>query len=336
MNQKVKFVLKIILAFVGTFIGIILALRLSIFVAPFIIAFFVSSAIEPLINFLIRKAKFSRRLAAIVSLLLVVSVITVLMLLLISRLYNEIVSLTTERPQYLVEIYQNISAVIKRGLNAYFDLPDGITSSITNMLSNLSQSISKVVDPFVKGLYNTAVSIPQILIFILVTILATYFLSSDKDRIYESIKHNVPEQVLEKAISIKDNIFMAFFGYVKAQIILMFITFTELSIGFFIIGMKHFLLLALVISFIDAFPILGTGGVLIPWAVYEFLTRISGWVYPYYIVCNSTCNKAVDRAEDTWTANRASSLDYADVNVFRNAVLWSGRLYFRSYNRITV
>jgi len=29
----------------------------------------------------------------------------------------------------------------------------------------------------------------------------------------------------------------------------------------------------LVISFIDAFPVLGTGGVLVPWAIYEFLTR---------------------------------------------------------------
>jgi len=29
----------------------------------------------------------------------------------------------------------------------------------------------------------------------------------------------------------------------------------------------------LVISFIDAFPVLGTGGVLVPWAIYEFLTK---------------------------------------------------------------
>ena len=83
----------------------------------------------------------------------------------------------------------------------------------------------------------------------------------------------MPEFILEKAISIKDDIFMAFFGYIRAQLILMSITFTELSIGFAIIGIKRFLLLALVISFIDAFPILGTGGVLMPWAIYEFLTR---------------------------------------------------------------
>ncbi len=273
MNPKVKFILKIVLAFVGTFVGIILALRLSIYVAPFIIAFAVSSAIEPLIRFLMKKAKFPRRLAAIVSLLLVVSLITVLMLLLVSRLYNEVVSLTNERPQFLIEIYQNVSATIKKALDAYLDLPDGITSNITKMISNLSQSISKVVDPFVKGLYNTAVSIPQVLIFIIVTILATYFISSDRDRIYESIKHNLPDVVLEKAISIKDNIFSALFGYIRAQLILMTITFTELSIGFAIIGINRFILLALVISFIDAFPILGTGGVLVPWAIYEFISR---------------------------------------------------------------
>ncbi|HPD00652.1 MAG TPA: sporulation integral membrane protein YtvI [Acetivibrio sp.] len=273
MNQKVKFILKIILTLVGTFIGIILTLKLSVYVAPFIIAFVISSIIEPLIRFLMKKAKFPRRLAAIVSLLLVLSVISVLMLLFFSRLYNEVVSLTNERPQYLIEIYQNVSAFIRRSFDAYLNLPDDITSYITNMISNLSQSVSKVFDPFIKGLYNAAISIPQVIIFILVTVLATYFFSSDRDRIYESIKHNVPEFILEKAISIKDNIFMAFFGYIRAQLILMSITFTELSIGFAIIGIRRFLLLALVISFIDAFPVLGTGGVLVPWAIYEFITR---------------------------------------------------------------
>lgn len=272
MNKRVKFILRLVLIFGGTFIGILLGLRFAIYLAPFIIAFAIASLIEPMIKLFMKRLRFNRKVAAVVSLLLVLSIIAVLLLLLFSRLYKEIASLSETRPEYLKEAYQNIINLVNRGLNIYFDLPSQVTTQISNMISNLSNSISSVVDSFAKGIYNTAVSIPQMLIFVLVTILSTYFLSSDRDKIYDFIKHNVPEVFLNKVIDVKDNMFMALFGYIKAQLILMTITFCELSIGFSIIGIKHFILLGLIISFIDAFPILGTGGVLIPWAIYEFLT----------------------------------------------------------------
>ena len=51
----------------------------------------------------------------------------------------------------------------------------------------------------------------------------------------------------------------------------MSITFTELFIGFSIIGVGYSLLLAFVTGIIDAFPVLGTGTILIPWALYEMI-----------------------------------------------------------------
>jgi predicted PurR-regulated permease PerM len=52
--------------------------------------------------------------------------------------------------------------------------------------------------------------------------------------------------------------FSALFGYIKAQLILMGITFTQLCIGFSLLGISSPLLLSLLISLIDALPILGT------------------------------------------------------------------------------
>ncbi|GAE87478.1 sporulation integral membrane protein YtvI [Acetivibrio straminisolvens] len=273
MDRRVKLVIKLVLIFGGTIVGILLGLKLAIYLAPFLIAFAISSLIEPVIQFLMKRLKFRRKFAALVSLLLVLSIITILLLMLFSKLYKEITSLSNTQPEFLKEAYQNISNLINRGLNIYFGLPGEVTAQISNMVSNLSNSISSVVDSFVKGIYNTAVSIPQMVIFVLVTILSTYFLSGDRDRIYSYIKNNLPETFLNKIISIKDDTFMALFGYFKAQLILMVITFCELSIGLTIIGVKRSVLLGMVISFIDAFPVLGTGGVLVPWAIYEFLTK---------------------------------------------------------------
>jgi sporulation integral membrane protein YtvI len=128
------------------------------------------------------------------------------------------------------------------------------------------------VTSLVTGILNTAISIPQAIVFVIVTVLSTYFLSSDRDRIFGFLASQFPESWAAKARSIKKDMFSALFGYIRAQLILMSITFLELYAGFALIGIKHPLILALLISVIDALPILGTGGILAPWAAYSFLT----------------------------------------------------------------
>ena len=58
-------------------------------------------------------------------------------------------------------------------------------------------------------------------------------------------------------------------GYLKAQGIMISITFLELFIFFSVYGMKYSLILAITIAIIDALPILGTGTVLIPWSIFN-------------------------------------------------------------------
>ena len=47
----------------------------------------------------------------------------------------------------------------------------------------------------------------------------------------------------------------------------MLLTFTELSILFTVFGIEHAVLKASVIALLDILPILGTGGIMIPWGI---------------------------------------------------------------------
>ncbi len=47
----------------------------------------------------------------------------------------------------------------------------------------------------------------------------------------------------------------------------MTLTFVELSIGLSLIGIDHSVLIALAISIFDILPVLGTGGIMIPWSL---------------------------------------------------------------------
>ena len=58
----------------------------------------------------------------------------------------------------------------------------------------------------------------------------------------------------------------------KGYILLMLITFTELTIGLLLIGQSNAILLAAIICVIDILPVLGTGAVVIPWALISLFT----------------------------------------------------------------
>lgn len=60
-------------------------------------------------------------------------------------------------------------------------------------------------------------------------------------------------------------------GYIKAQIKLMIITFLILSIGLYFIGIDKFILKAFGIAIVDIFPVLGSGIIMIPWAISFFV-----------------------------------------------------------------
>jgi predicted PurR-regulated permease PerM len=63
------------------------------------------------------------------------------------------------------------------------------------------------------------------------------------------------------------------FKILKGYALLSLITCIEIYIGFLILGINKAFLLALVIAVVDVLPVLGTGTVLIPWAVVSVLTE---------------------------------------------------------------
>lgn len=148
---------------------------------------------------------------------------------------------------------------------------DSINNAINNLSNNLSNFLKPVAD-LATGTFQFAISLPQAVIFILVTILATYFMSSDKHRIAQFLDSQIPSEWLKNTRNVINNLFTALFGWLKAQLILMTITFSEVLVGFLIIGIENALLLALIIALVDALPILGTGSILLPWAVIDLLS----------------------------------------------------------------
>lgn len=78
-------------------------------------------------------------------------------------------------------------------------------------------------------------------------------------------------------------------GYFKAELKLATLTFVLLCIGFYIIGIDFWGIKALGIAIIDIIPVLGSGIIMIPWALIHFFmgnTTIAWQLGLVYIVIN--------------------------------------------------
>ncbi|NLC68688.1 MAG: sporulation integral membrane protein YtvI [Clostridiaceae bacterium] len=259
-----------ILAIMGTIAGIYLFYKLSFYVMPFIIAFIISLIVEPIIRFLMRKVKLPRKVAAPIVLLFFIFSFGTIIALGVIRLIHEIKSFSMILPDIISNLYTTITCWINKANTIIEWLPSEVTVTLSNTISDITKNLTNIVSKITRGAYTTAISIPEALLFLIITVLATYFISSDRERISKFFASQFPEKWNNKVKSIISDMFSAFLGYVKAQLIIMAITFIELFTGFLIIRIKYSLLLAFIISILDALPIVGTGGFLIPWAIYSF------------------------------------------------------------------
>lgn len=74
-----------------------------------------------------------------------------------------------------------------------------------------------------------------------------------------------------KLFNFKKNLLNALIGFLKAQLILLTITFTESLIGLNIIGIKYAFIISVFVALVDILPILGTGSVYVPWAIISII-----------------------------------------------------------------
>lgn len=241
------------------------------FFAPFVIALLVSYINEPVIK-LLEKIKIPRKVAACISLLFTMSVLVLLITLGIIKIYNELIALQDNINTYSQDISHKLNKMLSKFTSFYNTLPVEITNTITKNLSTLSEKITTLITAVIQYTINTVSSIPRVTIFTIVTILGTYFISSDRKAISSFFYRQLPFSWRKRIAGLKKDTIKALVGYFRAILILMGFTFLEVSVGLFLLDVKYAFLLALIVALSDAVPIVGTGVVMLPWILWNVFT----------------------------------------------------------------
>ncbi len=271
--KKLYFILYIVLVLIVVY----LLFKLGIFLFPFTLALFFSIMTQPFSRFLEKKLKFSQKIATIVSIVLFLLIFLWFISLSELRLSGEIYKLSINLNKYSKDVQTLWNTTIDKVYSLLGYFPEGFDEQVKNSINGFIRMGTSKLGSFINSLINFITSIPTIILYICITILSTFFISLDKNKIMAFLEQQFPKSWIKKVYNIKREMFNVLGSYIRAQIILMTICFFELLISFNILSFLKFnlqypLIFSIVICIIDALPILGAGAVLLPWSLISFVT----------------------------------------------------------------
>ena len=271
-----RILVNLLLTVTGIVLVVILLPKALRFFLPFVIAFLISSIANPVVRFMEKKIKIVRKTSSAIMIVLVLGAVVGVLYLAIRFLVNQVSNLYADR--YV--IYNEISAVLERFALRMEGVFEKLPGDMQVSLSSLRESLTLWVENFLKGIELPSIStaggyvgsIVEIIFIAIITILAAYFLTAERDNIGDVLVKVMPKSVIKYYDMVMDTFKRAVGGYFKAQFKIMLTIILVLVAGFLIMGVNYALLLAFLIAFLDFLPVFGTGAVFWPWILIDVIT----------------------------------------------------------------
>lgn len=242
---------------------------------PFLLGAGLALMAEPVVRLLNRYLRLPRSLAAGIGVTAVFLGLTMLLLLLLAFLVRELGVLTGILPDLTETARSGILLLRSRLMELTGRMPQSIRPLLEENVATLFSGGTALLDKafsYVLGLAGTILSrMPDSALGLGTAVISGFMISAKLPRIREWIRTRLPKEKLRKAMGSLGQIRMAVGGWLMAQLRLAGVTLLILLMGLVILRIPYAPLWAGGICLLDAFPVLGTGTVLLPWALICYL-----------------------------------------------------------------
>ena len=239
---------------------------------PFVLALVLTWILNPAIVKVQRRFGGSRKALSLVMLILIFTIAGGILAALVYSIVSEVASLVMNWPSIWADSLQPAIVGLEEFLSGLFTgLPNqvsqGATAALDKLVAWLNEMIPSLLSHAGSAVGSFAFSIPSFAVALVIFVMATYFIASDYPRLRLMVTDRLSPGVRDFFGSVKRTAVAAFGGYVKAQLILSVVIFFILLIGFVVIRQPYSVLLAFLLAVLDFIPIVGSGTVIVPWAV---------------------------------------------------------------------
>ena len=276
---------------------------------PFLIAMLIASLLQRPADFITRKTPLKKGIVSVILVLLVLAAIFAVLGLVVLKLVDEAKELFTYLFEQLKKGDVFIAQVTEWTSDKMSFLPGGIIKSLNEKLAELIQTVititvedasqtaagtsggavvsnvfegsgetisSLLSSGSVNSLLSAAKQVPSVAVATLVAIICCIFMTSDYKTL-RSLILGLAGEHSDSLVKTKQVVFATLGKYVKTYSKIILVTFSELFVGLCILKFArlytggYIAVIAIITAIIDIIPVLGTGTVLIPWALWQLV-----------------------------------------------------------------
>ena len=256
-------------------------------VAPFLLAWMLSRLVKPMVGALAARTRIPRGVWAAGLVLLTVGGFVGMAFSGIRRGIRELSTFAEglaadtdgllSAIEYALERARSLSSRIP--FLRHFENTPGYEDFCARLDGLVEEGVNRLVTGITARLPDAAMTvagwIPEVFIFLTVTLLACYYFSADNGYIGRAVRDFIlrltPAPLRDRLPPWGRRLRRLGKQYLRACFLLGLLTFLQMFIGLALLRIPYAFILALLIALVDFLPLLGTGIILIPWAAVSLL-----------------------------------------------------------------
>lgn len=240
-------------------------------VSPFLLGTLLALSAEPMTAFLNKKLHVPRGVSAGIGVGMAFCILAMLFLMLCAFLVRELGNLSGILPTLEETARSGLSLLQVWLLDLTARTPQSIQPLLQENISSLFSDGAALVNQglrFLLGFAGNLLShVPDSALSLGTALISGFMISAKLPKIKGWILRRLPRERLRPLLETAKRVKSASLGWLLAQCKLMTMTMMILMLGFTILRIPYAPLWAAAIALVDALPVLGTGTILVPWAL---------------------------------------------------------------------
>ena len=237
---------------------------------PFLLGFLFSLLLHAPARFLSEKLRISRRLVSTILVTLFFILLATLTLLVGSQLFSYAKTAVSRFNTVIVPAVESLTEAASKWTKR---LDPNVVTALESIVDSVLLSLrSKIADISTRVVTAIMSSVPSSFLNVIFMIIATYFISLDFGFLRWAMARRIPAETYEKIRAGTDYCKATVGRLLRSYALIMCITFVEQAVGLTILGVEYSILIAMAIAVFDILPVVGSGTIMLPWAVISLTT----------------------------------------------------------------
>lgn len=269
-------IMELLVILAGALLLIFVLPKAIVFLWPFVAGWIISMMAHPVIEYLEKKVKLPKKFGSAILIAAVITGIIVVLYFAVRGIALQVIGFIQDALDIRHEIMRQ-GMIFQKKIEQFLSiLPPSFGKQFDQWSGSIGELLKKAAssagDYGVAHAGGVAKGVTSGLLGLVVMLFAAYMFSLEREKLIAWYEKCIPGFVKHKINVFMKNSVGVLVSYCLAQLKIMVVIIAILWIGFFIAGIGHSFIYSVLVGIVDIFPILGTGTVIIPWAIFKLIT----------------------------------------------------------------